>query len=241
MSKDEAASKPSREPDRPRGKGLRHKTLAAATAEELRRRILEGEFPAGMQLRQDALAAEFQMSRIPLREALVQLEAEGLVTIQPHRGAVVSSLSPAEVAELFELRMLIEPYLLRLSAPRLIAQDYAELHAILDEYSAELRAQHVARWGELNTRFHMLLYRHAQRPRSLSIAENLLQACDLHTRLQLAHTGGQQRAEAEHAELVRLCATDRIDEACALLQAHIENVGNSLGAFLATRPRRETP
>ncbi len=236
MSKDETML----QPPAARGKGLRHKTMAAATADELRRRILDGEFPAGMQLRQDALAAEFQMSRIPIREALVQLEAEGLVTIQPHRGAVVSSLSPAEIAELFDLRVLIEPYLLRLSAPRLMPQDYAELHAILDEYSAELRAQHVARWGELNTRFHMLLYRHAERPRSLSIAENLLQACDLHTRLQLAYTDGQQRAEAEHAELVRLCAAGRIDEACTLLQAHIANVGEALGAFLAMRPRRET-
>lgn len=217
------------------GKGLAHKTMAAATAEELRRRILAGAFPAGAQLRQDALAAEFGMSRIPIREALVQLEAEGLVTILPHRGAIVAELSPEEIAELFELRAQIEPALLRRSAPRLAASDYAELNAILAEYSVELRAQHVARWGELNTRFHMLLYRHAGRPRSLSIAESLLRSCDLHTRLQLSYTNGQERAEIEHTELVRLCRDARIDEACDLLRAHIENVGRSLGSFLATQ------
>lgn len=216
-------------------KGLRHKTLAGATADELRRRILAGEFPAGTQLRQDALAAEFGMSRIPIREALLQLEAEGLVTILPHRGAIVTELSADEVAELFELRALIEPSLLRRSAPRLTPQDYAELHAILDEYSAELRAQHVARWGELNTQFHLLLYKHAGRPRSLSFAESLLRSCDLHTRLQLSYTGGQERAEAEHAELVRLCERGRVDDACALLLAHIENVGRALSEFLAGR------
>src|SRR5262245_49947763 len=82
-------------------KGLAHRTLAAATAEELRRRILTGSFPAGYQLRQDALASEFGISRIPLREALLQLEAEGLIKIIPHRGAVVSELSIAEIEELF--------------------------------------------------------------------------------------------------------------------------------------------
>jgi DNA-binding GntR family transcriptional regulator len=221
------------------GKGLTHRTMAAATAEELRRRILAGTFPAGMQLRQDALAAELGISRIPIREALVQLEAEGLVTILPHRGAVVAALSPDEIAELFELRAQIEPILLRHSAPRLTAADYRDLHAILDEYSAELRAQHVARWGELNTRFHMLLYRHAGRPRMLSIAESLLRSCDLHTRLQLAYTNGQERAEIEHAELVRLCEGSRIDDACTLLRAHIENVGRALGSFLATQRKPE--
>ncbi len=215
------------------GKGLTHKTMAAATADELRRRILAGTFPAGMQLRQDALATELGMSRIPIREALVQLEAEGLVTILPHRGAVVAALSPEEVTELFELRALIEPALLRRSAPALTADDYAELHTILDEYSAELRAKHVARWGELNTQFHRLLYRHAGRPRSLALAESLLRSCDLHTRLQLAHTGGQERAEREHADLVRLCEAGRVEEACALLQAHIEHVGRALDDFLA--------
>ena len=217
------------------GKSLTHRTMAAATAEELRRRILAGVFPAGAQLRQDALAAELGISRIPIREALVQLEAEGLVTILPHRGAVVAALSAGEIAELFELRAQLEPTLLRHSAPRLTAADYGELHAILDEYGAELRAQHIARWGELNTKFHMLLYRHAARPRTQSIVESLLRRCDLHTRLQLAYTNGKERAEVEHAELVRLCERGQIDDACALLRAHVENVGQALATFLATQ------
>jgi DNA-binding GntR family transcriptional regulator len=235
----QAIPKVSAQPPASVGKGLTHKTMAAATAEELRRRILAGDFPAGAQLRQDALAADLGISRIPIREALVQLEAEGLVTILPHRGAVVAALSADEVAELFELRALIEPSLLRHSASRLSAPDYAELHAILDEYGAALRAQHVARWGELNTRFHMVLYRHAGRPRSLSVAESLLRSCDLHTRLQLAYTNGQERAESEHAELVRLCKDGHVDEACGLLRRHIENVGRALDGLLATQRTAE--
>ena len=79
---------------KPVQKTFLHRTISASVAEELRRRIVDGEFQAGFQLRQEALAVEFGVSRIPVREALMQLEAEGLVKIHPHRGAIVSALSP---------------------------------------------------------------------------------------------------------------------------------------------------
>ncbi len=206
--------------------------MSAAAAEQLRRRILSGSYPAGHALRQDALTEEFGVSRIPVREALMQLEAEGLVKIVPHRGAIVSGLSAKEVIELFELRALLEPRLLRLSAPKLDTENYIELEAILGEYSAELRAQHVSRWGELNTTFHQLLYRHAERPRSLALVFNLLRECDRHTRVQLAATNGMRRAEEEHSELVRLCRKREFRKASTLLRAHIKNVSRSLRSLM---------
>ena len=111
--------------------------MALAAADELRRRITNGDYPEGFQLKQDALAEDFGMSRIPIREALVQLESEGFVRILPHRGAQVSELSPAEIRELFELRALLEPRLLRLSGPRLTAEDYRALDA---KETAEIEA-----------------------------------------------------------------------------------------------------
>lgn len=213
-------------------KSLQHRTISAAVAEELRRRILDGDFAAGFALRQDAIANEFGVSRIPVREALVQLEAEGLVRIHPHRGAIVSELSIEEIGELFELRALLEPRLLKASAPHLSAHDYGELKTLFAEFSAALLEGQVSRWGELNTRFHLLLYRHAAQPRTLAIVINLLQECDRHTRLQLSLPGRRERAETEHAELVRLCEKGEIDAASALLAAHIENAGRSLRDFL---------
>ena len=88
---------------------LERKTVAEAVAEKLRMRILSGALQEGAQLRQEVLAAELGVSRIPLREALRLLEGEGLVTIVPHRGAVVSVRSPDEIGELFDLRVLLEP------------------------------------------------------------------------------------------------------------------------------------
>ena len=191
-------------------KGLAHKTIASAALDELRRRILDGHYEAGMPLRQDALAEEFGVSRIPVREALFQLEAEGLVRILPHRGAVVSELSAEEVQDIFELRASLEPRLLRLSAPLLQPDDLADLHAQLQEYGVELAAGHVGRWGELNTAFHLRLYARSGRPRSLALASNLLRDSDRHTRLQLTYTDGRARAQEEHAELLRLCEQGRI-------------------------------
>jgi DNA-binding GntR family transcriptional regulator len=217
---------------RPDKKVIGHRTMALSAAEELRRRILEGEFPGGYQLRQDALATEFGISRIPIREALLQLESEGLVKIQPHRGAVVSELSIAEVEELFDLRALLEPRLLRRSAPRLTPDDYKGLNAILAEYSAEMRKKNPSRWGELNTAFHALLYRHAEQPRTAGIVTSLLQNTDRYTRIQLAFTDGRARAEEEHHQLVALCEAADIKGACSLLTAHIRNVGAALVGFL---------
>ena len=215
---------------------LGHRTMALAAADELRRRILSGEFPEGFQLKQDALAEDFGMSRIPIREALVQLESEGFVRILPHRGAQVSGLSPAEISELFELRAMLEPRLLRLSAPRLTTEDYAALDRINAEYRAEIRAMNPGRWGELNTKLHLTLMSRAEQPRTLAIVTALLQNTDRYTRLQLSLTdSGRTRAEKEHATLVRLCRAGDVAAACKLLTAHIRHAEAMLVDFIKPR------
>lgn len=207
---------------------LRHRTVSAAVAESLRQRILNGELAPGIQLRQDALAEEFGISRIPIREALLQLEAGGLVKIVPHRGAVVAGLSVEEVEDIFQLRLQLEPPLLALSAPRFTRADYKGLRALTEEYGAALEAGQIERWGELNRRFHLDLLRHAARPRSLSIVSGLLQDCDRPTRLQLSASGDVARADREHTQIVALCEADKVGEAAELLHAHIAHAATSL-------------
>ncbi|WP_372426474.1 GntR family transcriptional regulator [Salinarimonas chemoclinalis] len=224
---------------------LGQRTIAARAAEALRRRILSGEYPGGFALRQDALAAELGASRIPIREALVQLEAEGLVTIKPHRGAVVCALSAAEADELFALRALLEPRLLARSAPLLTLGDFAALDAILAEYGARMRAHDPSRWGMLNTTLHLRLYAHAGQPRTAGIVTTLLASADRYTRIQLAHAdrNGDRlaRAEAEHAALVDLCREGAFAQACALLAAHIDGAREDLLALLAANDETGRP
>lgn len=208
-------------------------TVAEAAADALRHRIVSGELPEGFQLRQDALAEEFGVSRIPVREALLQLEGEGLVRIVPRKGAIVSELSIAEIAELFELRGLLEPILLKKSAPKLTEADFAQLDEILSEYGKELRTKNPARWGELNTRLHGLLMSKAGQPRTNAIVQSLLQQTDRYTRLQLSLSPDScRRAEEEHEELVRLCKKGDIRGAATLLKQHIDHTCDELEAFI---------
>jgi len=140
------------------------RTITDQVTEDLRARILSGDFPAGFQLRQDAIAGEYNVSRIPVREALQRLDAEGLVTFQPHKGAIVSQLSLDEIEELFEVRKLLECELLRHAVPRLTPADLKSVEDILLVYDEAFRSGDVAKWGELNREFHDRLYRASNRP-----------------------------------------------------------------------------
>ncbi len=222
-------------PSRGGGTQFAHRTVAATAAEAIRRKIFDGQLKDGEPLRQDLLAAEFGISRTPVREALVQLEAEGLVKIEPHKGAVVAGASLASIEETFELREILEPMLLERSAPRLTDDDFRAIDALLNEYSEELRNQNVKRWGELNTRLHAMLYARAERPQTRAIVDKLLVASDRFTRMQLLLTDGLERAEREHAEIVALCRHGDYKAACAALAQHIRAVKEALIRFVASR------
>lgn len=220
---------------------LERKTVAEAVAAALRARILSGELREGMQLRQETLAAELGVSRIPLREAFRRLEAEGLLTLVPHRGAVVPVLSPEEIGELFDLRAMIEPDLIHHAVPNLREADLAEAKSTLAGYHAAFQSKDVEAWGALNTRFHLALYRPAQRPRSLSLARTLLDQTDRYTRMQLLLTSGQDRAEREHAGLLRACQARNGGRAAELLEQHVRQAGVSLLRFLRSRAAEMLP
>src|SRR6516225_8469961 len=113
-------------------------SLGAAVVERLRDKILGGELLEGEQLRQDAIATEFQISRIPVREALSHLAAEGLITIVANRGAVVSALSPEEIMQMFETRAVLECYMLRCAIPNMTAEDFQTAENILKDYEKSL-------------------------------------------------------------------------------------------------------
>lgn len=212
---------------------IAHRTLSSAIAEQLRRSILGGQRAAGAQLRQDALAAEFGVSRIPVREALFQLEAEGLVRIEPHKGALVAGFARAEIDDVFDLRVLLEPRLLAASAPRLSEADFADIDRLDAAFAEAIARQDVARWGELNAALHLGLYRHAALPRTQAIVTALLQSSDRYTRVQLTREAALARAQREHRKLIGLCRAGRIDDACAYLRAHVEAVRQDLHRLLS--------
>ena len=218
---------------------IQRQTLAGMTLDAIRERILSGAYPEGDPLRQDAIAEELGVSRIPIREALRQLEAEGLVVFNPHRGAVVSSLSLDEIDEIFALRAEIETALLRRAIPRLDAESVARADEVLDRYERALRIQDVLAYGELNWQFHSTLYDPADRPVTLGIVQRLHQQADRYLRMQLALTHGEHRANEEHRAILDAARAHDGRRGAALLRAHILGAGRALGDFL--REHRDAP
>jgi DNA-binding GntR family transcriptional regulator len=208
---------------------IARQSLTSAVADKLRDRIIRGEIPEGSQLRQDAIATQYKVSRIPVREALRQLDAEGLITIVPNRGAVVPALSPDDIEELFSIRALLEPEVLGLSIPRLTEQDFTDAEAVLRRYVSELRREdHLAAWGRLNWQFHSILYSRANQPRFMAIIRIVNNSGERYTRLQLYLTHGTKRANEEHHQILELCRKRDVAAACKLLRQHIRYAGESL-------------
>lgn len=213
-------------------------SLTVAVADKLRDQIIRGEIPEGAQIRQDAIAAQYRVSRIPVREALRQLHAEGLIAIVPNRGAVVPALSPDDIEELFSIRALLEPEVLKRSIPHLTEDDFEEAEAVLRKYVRELRREeHLSAWGRLNWQFHSILYARANQPRFLTIIRNVNNSGERYTRLQLYLTHGIKRANEEHHQILELCRQHDVAAACKLLRQHIQYAGESLKQALAQKRR----
>lgn len=215
-------------------------TLSDAAADALRQRILDGVYPAGTPLRQEALAAELGVSRIPLREGLRRLEAEGLVTVLPHRGAIVASLPVEEVAELFELRAMLEADLVRRAIPRLTPQDDTVLKRHALAFEQAVANDETSAWGEANRRFHFALYAPAARPLTMETLTRLHAQCDRYLRLQLILTRGTARAVKEHRAILTAARARERETTARLVRDHILTAGVALTEALARHRSAES-
>lgn len=210
--------------------GRRYRTATEYVEAVLKQAILSGALAPGTPLRQEELAGRFEVSRMPIREALRQLEAQGLVDFEPHRGAIVVEITLADAADNFAIRGALEPQALRFSLPNLAEADFT----LADELIAEIDGEEdPARMGELNRRFHMTLYAGAGLPRLLSLTEQHLVAADRYLRFHLATDGDM--GQAEHRALVAACRAGDEAEALAVLARHLGRANAALTAFFAGR------
>jgi DNA-binding GntR family transcriptional regulator len=221
---------------RPKSSAIPRQSLAAAVVERLREKILNGELPEGEQLRQETIAAEYEISRIPVREALSHLAGEGLVKIVGNRGAVVAALSPDEIMQLFETRAVLESYILRQAIPNITDEDLQRAEDILVHYEQSLEhSAEVKSWGRWNWNFHSALYASANRAVMLSFLETLNMQCDRYTRLHLVVTRDLHRAGKAHRELLDVCRKRNPDAAADALWRHIMDAGEYLRELIQSR------
>lgn len=214
---------------------ISRRTVADEVATSLRSRILSGALLADAPLRQDAIAAELGVSRIPVREALAQLEGEGLVRLEAHRGAFVVGLSDVEVGELYDLRAAIEPLLLRHAIPHMTTADLAAADRARADFDRAVAAGEAEHWGELNWQFHAALYRPAGRARTLRLAQDLHNNTYRYIRVHLALQGTPLLAGEDHRRLVELSRAGDIPAAEALVVRHIRDAQAALAAWIARR------
>lgn len=211
----------------------RYRTTQDMVAGGLRGAILGGALAGGDPLRQEELAERFGVSRIPVREALRQLEGEGLVAFYPHRGAVVTSLSYLEVEEITEIRVSLETLALRRAVPLMNGDDLDRAGEVLDRIEGEedLRSS----WGELNWRFHEALFAPAGRPRLSALVRSQHTAFERYIRFHLS-LADYDKPQREHRELLELCRRGEVRAAEALLACHIQDISELLLEHLKVTP-----
>lgn len=201
-----------------------------------RERILAGTYAPGSALRQDILAAEFGTSKIPVREALVQLQSEGLVDIFPNRGFQVRPLAAAELDEVFSLRLQIEPAAVALGAKLATPADHLAAQRALRQLNDALTDEQFSSSGRLNRAFHLLLIVPRLQPVAAEILGRLHTLAQRYVQAHLRPQGRVKRATREHAALLRTWRRGKSKELAALVHTHIESTRADL-ARAAAAPR----
>lgn len=214
--------------------GRRHRTIKATVTDELREQIISGRIRGGDPLRQETLAAEFGCSLIPVREALLSLQGEGLVEFVPHKGAIAKEITYGEIEEIFDLRALLECDILSRAIPRLDEEDLQRAREVLARFTGLLEPEAALQnWGQMNWEFHSALYAAAGRDTTFRMIQRLHTNCDRYIRLQLLLCEGRREAHAEHEQILALVEAKDRRGATKALRDHILVTGKKLIAGLS--------
>ncbi|TWC13135.1 MULTISPECIES: GntR family transcriptional regulator [unclassified Pseudomonas] len=195
----------------------------------LREAILDGRLPCGTALRQQELADLFGVSRMPVREALRQLEAQSLLNVVQHKGAVVAPLITNNAIETYTLRAVLEAFALRLSIPLLDADDLALAAHYIEQL--ETQTDH-AEIGKLNRLFHMSLYHKAPNSKLLDLIERELNEEERFLRFHLSSMGLGKLTQDDHRALLEAVSAKDTDTAVALLERHLEKACVTIRRYL---------
>ncbi|SDW94536.1 transcriptional regulator, GntR family [Ruegeria halocynthiae] len=216
-------------------RAIKKQSLPDVIADDLRERILSGELAEGETIRQEALADEYDVSRMPIREALKRLSAEGLVQWANNRGGSVIKHSLSEIGEIFDLRMLIEVDLFRRAIPEMTSGDFARCEDILQQMEVSYDKDDVGRWGALNHAFHSALYAASRRNLTHELLDRVSLQADRYIRMHLSVMKQREPARKEHRQLLELAQIGDADAACELLSRHIRRSKEQLLEMIAAK------
>jgi DNA-binding GntR family transcriptional regulator len=190
----------------------------------LREAIQRGVFGPGEHLRQDQLADELGVSRIPVRSALLQLETEGLITLHPYKGATVNELSSDEMRENYEIRGILEAHALRKAAATMTPERVAELQVMAQELNEISDGEEFLR---KRTEFYHELYDGDHHPQLVHLIEKLRTDAGRYW-LQRKVDYVSRPGERDHVAIIGFLADGNVDGAVAYLQEHLDRVRDRL-------------
>jgi DNA-binding GntR family transcriptional regulator len=208
-------------------------TAQEAVLAELRTMIATGELSPGAPIRQVPLAQALGVSRVPVREALKVLQAEGQAAYSPHRGYVVATLDPTELRECYRIRELLEAEAVRVSIPRLSTVDHLE--AALSEVESAGCAGDLVALAAANRRFHFCLYEPSGMPRLVSLIRTLWDATDPYRSRYFTEPANRHAINAEHRAVLAAVRAGDVDRAVTLLDEHRSHALHTLTAQLEDR------
>jgi len=203
--------------------GLRErKTTTDYLATALRTAIYDGQFSDGEELNQVELANFFGVSRVPIREALRQLQAEGLVQNIAHHRTIVAGLTLPQIIELSEMRAVLEAYMLRKSAPKLDKASLDRIRRICDE--TDTLKDYGSRWVMKNWKINRTLYARAESQAMIDAVERIHLQIERYAR-QAGTAERQRQAAAEHRQIFKAIQRGDYAKAAMLLEQHILHTG----------------
>jgi len=206
----------------PDARPVRNLTLREQVLEHLREEILSNRMEPGAELSEVALATSLGVSRGPIREALGRLAAEGLVTITPRRGAIVTKLTKQEFIDAYQVREALESLATRVAVPRLTDEDRAELHRMSDDMRRCAQADDATAFFEINRRFHDKLVAASGNRRLFEMHEQLMGQMGRLLQKSAQLRGGLGESAAAHEAILGAVDAGDAERAARLMAEHIE-------------------
>jgi DNA-binding GntR family transcriptional regulator len=223
---------------------IERRSLVEQVGEALRHEILAGKIAPNERLVIDSLAQRYGVSPIPVREALRGLEGEGLVEFRPGAGSVVSDVTGAELGELYDLRRLIEPFVLRRAAARYDAATLAEVRELLDVLTETTPTRESDRWWQAHLEFHDALLRPGFTEWSERFLRIIWQAVERYQRLYALVFGDVAQANHEHERLLEAALTGDVEVLVEVWVSHLNEkearVAEGLALALAASEQGES-
>jgi DNA-binding GntR family transcriptional regulator len=216
-------------------------TLAETIRTGLSEEIIAGRLSPGAEIDEQAVAERFGASRTPVREALRELAAAGLVSIEPRRGVRVAALTLERLGEMFEVMAETEAVCTRLATHRMTALERLGLLGLHGRMEAAAAAGSIDRYDALNREFHTALYRATHNAYLAENAQALRLRLAPFRRAQFHGADRLRRSHAEHAGVLQQVLRGDGEEAARLMRAHMLAASATLAACLGEQPGASAP